>query len=63
MWVIADGAPVPAGVFQVEPDGRAAFRLPAVEQTARAKTFIVTLEPIAGSPAPGGPAILLGPVS
>jgi anti-sigma-K factor RskA len=63
IWVIADGAPVPAGVFQVEPDGRAAFRLPAVEQTARAKTFIVTLEPVAGSPAPGGPAILLGPVS
>jgi hypothetical protein len=63
LWVIADGAPVPAGVFQVEPDGRAAFRLPALEQTTRVRSFLVTVEPISGSPAPTGPSILSGPVS
>ena len=60
IWVIADGAPVPAGLFQVEPDGRAAFRLPALEQTARVKTFLVTVEPTSGSPAPTGPPVLSG---
>ncbi|HEY8148218.1 MAG TPA: anti-sigma factor [Vicinamibacteria bacterium] len=63
LWVMADGAPVPAGAIPVEPDGRAAFRLPALEQTSRVKTFVVTLEPVSGSPAPTGPAILSGPVS
>lgn len=63
LWVIADGAPVPAGVFQVEPDGRAAFRLPALEQTTRVRSFLVTVEPTSGSPVPTGPSILSGPVS
>jgi anti-sigma-K factor RskA len=63
LWVMADGAPVPAGAIQVGPDGRAAFRLPALEQTSRVKTFVMTLEPASGSPAPTGPAILSGPVS
>ena len=63
LWVMAEGAPVPAGAIVVEPDGRAAFRLPALEQTSRVKTFVVTLEPVSGSPAPTGPAILTGPVS
>jgi len=63
LWVMADGPPVPAGAILVEPDGRAAFRLPALEQTSRVKTFVVTLEPASGSPAPTGPAILSGPVS
>jgi anti-sigma-K factor RskA len=63
MWVVADGAPVPAGAIHVEPDGRAAFRLPALEQTSRVKTFVVTVEPVSGSPAPTGTAVLSGPVS
>jgi anti-sigma-K factor RskA len=63
MWVIADETPVPAGLFQVEPDGRAAFRLPALEQTTRVKTFLVTVEPTSGSPVPTGPPILSGAVS
>src|SRR4030095_16349436 len=29
LWIIAKAAPVPAGVFQVDPQGRAVFRLPA----------------------------------
>lgn len=62
VWVVADGPPVPAGLFEVGPDGRAAFRLPALEQTARVKTFFVTVEPTSGSPVPTGPPILSGTV-
>jgi hypothetical protein len=62
LWVMTDGAPTPAGAIVVGPDGRAAFRLPALEQTSRVKTFVVTLEPSSGSPVPTGPAILSGPV-
>jgi len=60
VWVIAQAAPVPAGVFQVGADGSAVFTLPVVEETARAKTFAVTLEPAAGTMAPTGPMVLAG---
>ena len=63
VWVNADGAASPAGLFQVEPDGRAAFRLPALEQMTRVRSFSVTLEPASGTPAPTGPVVLAGPVS
>ncbi len=62
-WVIAAGAPVPAGVFRPDAQGRAVLRLPIVEATASAKTFAVTLEPEAGTPAPTGPMVLAGAVS
>jgi len=45
VWVIAQAAPVPAGVFQVDAEGRAVVRLPAVDELARVKTFAVTIEP------------------
>jgi hypothetical protein len=60
-WVIAGGAPVPAGVFRVDESGRAVHPLPRLEDTARAKTFAVTLEPEAGTTAPSGPMVLAGP--
>jgi anti-sigma-K factor RskA len=63
VWVIATGAPVPAGVFQVEAEGRAVFRLSDVAETSRARTFAVTLEPAAGVPAPTGPMVVAGSVS
>jgi len=63
VWVIAQAAPVPAGVFQVAADGSAVFRLPVVEDTAHAKTFAVTLEPAGGTPAPTGPMVLAGAAS
>jgi len=62
-WVIGAGAPVPAGVFQVDTEGKAVVRLPKVEETSRAKTFAVTLEPAGGVPAPTGPMVLAGAVS
>ena len=63
LWIIAKASPVPAGVFQVDPQGRAVFRLPAGLDFADVKTFAVTLEPEAGVPAPTGPMVLAGAVS
>ena len=63
VWVIGAGAPVPAGVFQADADGRAVFRLSDVAETARVRTFAVTVEPAAGVPAPTGPMVLAGSVS
>lgn len=62
-WVIASGAPVPAGVFRPDPQGRAVLKLPIVEATAAARTFAVTIEPEGGSPGPTGPMVLAGAVS
>lgn len=63
VWVIGKAAPVPAGVFQVDADGKAAFRLPDVSETAEVRTFAVTVEPAEGTPAPTGPMVLAGAVS
>jgi anti-sigma-K factor RskA len=63
VWVIGNAAPVPAGVFQVDGEGRAFFKLPDVSETAVVRTFAVTLEPAAGTPAPTGPMVLAGSVS
>lgn len=60
VWVIAQAAPAPAGVFQVTADGSAIVHLPIVADTARVKTFAVTVEPAAGAPAPTGPMVLAG---
>ncbi|HKC11647.1 MAG TPA: anti-sigma factor [Vicinamibacteria bacterium] len=62
LWVIAK-APVPAGVFQVDAEGRAVFRLPIVDEVARVKTFAVTLEVTGGVPSPSGPMVLAGAAS
>jgi len=63
LWIIARAAPVPAGVFQVDAQGRVVFRLPAGLELGGVKTFAVTLEPAAGVPAPTGAMVLAGAVS
>ena len=64
VWVIGESKqPVPAGVFRPAADGTALVKLPPVEETARPRTFAVTLEPAAGSPSPTGPMMLAGSVS
>jgi anti-sigma-K factor RskA len=63
LWVIAGGPPIPAGVFQANPDGQAVHRLPDVADVAKVKTFAVTVEPAAGVPAPTGEMVLAGAVS
>lgn len=60
VWVIAGAAPTPAGTFQVDEQGAALVRLPPLEETARVKTFAVSLEPEWGVPAPTGPIVLAG---
>jgi anti-sigma-K factor RskA len=62
-WVIANGAPAPAGTFQVDETGKAVFRLPTVDETAMPRTFAVTLEPEGGTRTPTGPMVLAGAVS
>ncbi len=63
LWLIASGAPVPAGVFHVDASGRAVFRLPPGLDFAGVKTFAVTVEPEAGVAAPTGAMVLAGAVS
>jgi hypothetical protein len=63
VWVIAGGAPVPSGLFQVDQGGRAVKDLPWLEETPGVKTFAVTLEPAAGTAAPTGPMVLAGNAS
>jgi hypothetical protein len=63
LWIIATGAPVPAGVFQVDAEGRGVHRLPPGLELIGVKTFAVTVEPEAGVPAPTGAMVLAGTVS
>jgi anti-sigma-K factor RskA len=56
LWALGAGAPRPAGLFQVDTEGRAAQKVePAGEAP---KGFAITLEPAAGVPAPTGPIVL-----
>jgi anti-sigma-K factor RskA len=55
LWAL-DGAPRPAGVFQVDATGRAAQKVDAGRESP--KGFAVTLEPATGVPAPTGPIVL-----
>jgi len=63
VWVIAQGPPMPAGVFQPDAQGRVLFRLPEMPAMAGVKTFAITIEPEGGVPAPTGPMVLAGAVS
>jgi len=63
LWIIAKAAPVPAGVFQVDAQGRVVFRLPAGLEFAGVRTFAVTVEPEGGTTAPTGAMVLAGAVS
>ena len=60
VWVIAGAAPVPSGLFHVDPTGRATVDLPWLAETESVKTFAVTVEPEGGTPAPTGAMVLAG---
>jgi anti-sigma-K factor RskA len=62
-WVIADGAPVRAGLFRPDEAGAAVHALPRLDEVARVRTFAVTVEPEGGSAAPTGPMVLAGAAS
>lgn len=56
LWALGGAAPRPAGLFQVDADGRAAQKVEA--GGAPAKGFAVTLEAATGVPAPTGPIVI-----
>ena len=58
MWTIGEGAPQPAGLFQVGTSGEAVHRIDPVKDGKPVKVFAVTLETEAGVPAPQGPMVL-----
>ena len=61
LWAIAGkDAPVPAGVFKVDPGGTGSLRVAPLAGVGRVDVFAVTLEPEAGVPAPTGPMYLAG---
>lgn len=60
VWVIAGPAPTAAGTFQVAEDGSAVVALPVLDETARARSFAVSLEPAEGVASPTGPIVLAG---
>jgi anti-sigma-K factor RskA len=63
IWFIADGKPMPGGVFKPDATGHAEMRdhVPASARTAAA--FAVTLEPQGGTSAPTGQKYLLSTAS
>jgi anti-sigma-K factor RskA len=56
LWALGEGAPKPAGLFQVAADGRAVQRVEPVGGSP--KGFAISLEPAGGVPAPTGPIVL-----
>jgi anti-sigma-K factor RskA len=59
LWVFLKGKPVSAGVFDVDPSGRALFESTDFPEPD-AQNFAVTVEPRGGVPAPTGPVVLVG---
>ncbi len=60
LWVFDEGKPVDAGVFDVDPAGRALFESKDLSAIAAAESFAVTVEPRGGVPQPTGPIVLIG---
>ncbi len=59
LWVFQKGRPINAGVFDVDPQGRALFESTDFPEP-QAQNFAVTVEPRGGVPAPTGPIVLVG---
>lgn len=59
LWVFVKGKPINAGVFDVDPQGRALFESTDFPEPG-AENFAVTIEPRGGVPAPTGPIVLVG---
>jgi len=61
LWLIpTSGAPIPAGLFRPDAHGSAAVVKPPLSAGVEAKTFAITVEPSAGSPAPTSTPIMVG---
>ncbi len=60
LWAIAAGAPLPAGVFDVDPKGSATLRVKPLPGVGKVQMFAVTLEPAGGLAKPSGTMYLAG---
>lgn len=60
LWVFSEGKPVPAGVFDADPSGRALFESVNLSGVVTAQNFAVTIEPRGGVSQPTGPIVLVG---
>lgn len=61
LWVMRDGKPTSAGVFTVNEDGSAMLTLDDMPDDNNQPSFLVTIEPEGGQPAPTGMMYLTGP--
>lgn len=60
LWLIADGTPLSAGVFDVEPDGSAMLLVEDIERPDAIQLWAVTIEPAGGVQQPTGAMVLKG---
>ncbi|HEX7182885.1 MAG TPA: anti-sigma factor [Thermoanaerobaculia bacterium] len=60
LWWIAEGRPVSAGTFQVDPNGTARVAVDRVENADDIQAWAVTVEPAGGVPQPTGEMVLKG---
>lgn len=60
LWWIAEGRPVSAGTFQVDPSGNARLAVDRVENAGAIQAWAVTVEPAGGVPQPTGEMVLKG---
>ncbi|MGH7890079.1 MAG: anti-sigma factor, partial [Thermodesulfobacteriota bacterium] len=60
LWVIADSAPISAGIFNVDNKGDNFMKLEALPSPSTIQKFAVTLEPDGGVPQPTGKMYLIG---
>ncbi len=60
LWFIAGGKPVPAGVFDVDAEGRARLEVEHVAPPEQIDAWAVTVEPAGGRPQPTGEMVLKG---
>jgi anti-sigma-K factor RskA len=58
LWLIHDGQPISAGVFDVDASGRARLETAAAAPGPGDVAVAVTIEPAGGVPAPSGPIVL-----
>jgi len=61
LWLIPkQGAPIPAGVFKPDAQGRASVVNPPLPADTEAKAFAITIENEGGSAAPTSPIVMMG---
>jgi anti-sigma-K factor RskA len=60
LWFIADGVPVSAGIFDVDPEGGAMLLVERIAEVEMIQLWAVTIEPAGGVPQPTGDMVLKG---